>query len=167
MTFIRFSLTVCIEHKINCIVNISIRPYFHSIPVVNMTNLTSSKATATNGRNIQILLFNILACWISSNLHRKLGRKKFPFLNINQFGYKCSFDLRSEPAATHKGENAHKITFHASKKLNKSKNKTSLQETRNENENKTWKKFGSDVSMHFATFHRPPSVHNFLPKLDK
>ena len=63
------------------------------------------------------------------------GRKKFPFWNINQFGYKCSFDPKSEPAATHKGENAHKIIFHASKKLNKNKNKTSLQETCNENEN--------------------------------
>ena len=37
-------------------------------------------------------------------------------LNINQFGFPA-FDPKSESAGTHKGENAQKITFHASKKL--------------------------------------------------
>ena len=140
--------------------------------------MTNQGATAIDQRNIHICIHIHISCsstsWKGSWLvgfpaifTGSSAAKSFLFLNINQFGYKCSFDPKSEPAATHKGENAHKITFHASKKLNKNKNKTSLQETCNENENKTWKKLGSDVSMHFATFHRPPSVHKFLPKLDK
>ena len=64
----------------------------------------------------------------------------------------CGFRPRSK-AATHKGENAHKITFQASKKLDKRKKKTFCENSM-EMRIKLERKLGS---LHFSPLHDFPS----------